>query len=377
MKIGILTYHRSINYGAYLQAYALAKSVQASLEKCNVEIIDYTSSISEKSYLREIFRIQRPKNIIAKYKQYKIMEEALNKMPMSSRKICSDDLEEVFKYLHGYYDVIIVGSDEIWKVDGMRGFPNPYWLNDNLDCIKVSYAASSRNNLCKLTQNQKDYIKESISKFSYIGVRDEATRILLEGIFDNVEININCDPTFMLDMPLDKQSIEMKIKYKYKLDYNKPIIGVMGCDKELTKKIKNIYGDKYNIVSLYVTNKYCDSFWADLDPFEWIVAIGMFKLFITSFFHGTIFSIKNETPFISIEYRKEKAENSKMADLLTKLNLDDRFFMNSDIEESNDTILNKIDELLKGEDIDKIRLILSKEQSKYSDFISNLKKIID
>ena len=41
MKIGILTFHRPINYGAFLQAFALSNQIQRSFPKSEVEIIDY------------------------------------------------------------------------------------------------------------------------------------------------------------------------------------------------------------------------------------------------------------------------------------------------------------------------------------------------
>ena len=48
MKCGIITFHRAINYGGVLQAYALSKS----LEKLGVEaeVIDYYCSYLEKMY---------------------------------------------------------------------------------------------------------------------------------------------------------------------------------------------------------------------------------------------------------------------------------------------------------------------------------------
>ena len=41
MKVGILTYHSSDNYGAFLQSYALATALQETTGH-NVDIIDYT-----------------------------------------------------------------------------------------------------------------------------------------------------------------------------------------------------------------------------------------------------------------------------------------------------------------------------------------------
>lgn len=63
MKIGILTFHRAINYGAVLQAYAL----QRHLENQNVEVdvIDYRSEVIEESY--RLFYYTKTKKILEVY----------------------------------------------------------------------------------------------------------------------------------------------------------------------------------------------------------------------------------------------------------------------------------------------------------------------
>ena len=48
MKIGILTFHRAINYGAVLQCYALQETLKRMGH--NVEVIDYRQPMIEKAY---------------------------------------------------------------------------------------------------------------------------------------------------------------------------------------------------------------------------------------------------------------------------------------------------------------------------------------
>ena len=59
MKIGILTFHRSVNNGAFMQAYALSSEIKKRFPSDEVEIIDFTPpsvvnyySYSLVSYLR-------------------------------------------------------------------------------------------------------------------------------------------------------------------------------------------------------------------------------------------------------------------------------------------------------------------------------------
>lgn len=48
-KVGIITYHRAENFGAFLQCFALQKTIEELGYR--VEVIDYRQSIIEETYL--------------------------------------------------------------------------------------------------------------------------------------------------------------------------------------------------------------------------------------------------------------------------------------------------------------------------------------
>ena len=41
-RIGILTFHRSTNNGAFIQAYSLSRRLEKDFPQCEVEVIDYS-----------------------------------------------------------------------------------------------------------------------------------------------------------------------------------------------------------------------------------------------------------------------------------------------------------------------------------------------
>lgn len=49
VKVGILTYHRSLNYGAVMQAYCLAEEIQKRFPDVSVEIVDYSKPRNRES----------------------------------------------------------------------------------------------------------------------------------------------------------------------------------------------------------------------------------------------------------------------------------------------------------------------------------------
>ena len=40
-RVGILTFHKSINYGAFMQCYSLSQRMQRDFPDCRIEVIDY------------------------------------------------------------------------------------------------------------------------------------------------------------------------------------------------------------------------------------------------------------------------------------------------------------------------------------------------
>ena len=56
MKIGILTFHRPINYGAFLQSYALSNQIKRCFPESTVEIVDYIAPKENRTIYLNILR---------------------------------------------------------------------------------------------------------------------------------------------------------------------------------------------------------------------------------------------------------------------------------------------------------------------------------
>ena len=55
MKIGILTFHRPINYGAFLQSFALSDYLKKIFPNEEFEIVDYIAPKENKNIFLNIF----------------------------------------------------------------------------------------------------------------------------------------------------------------------------------------------------------------------------------------------------------------------------------------------------------------------------------
>ena len=118
-NIGLLTFHKSINYGSVLQAWALTKTIS---KKYNVEVIDYKPNQYE--YLYNLYRswntinnfkynLKRiPLRKAIKNQSYLFKKFREEQLPLSQIEYNSANANKVADY----YNAIVVGSDQVWNL---------------------------------------------------------------------------------------------------------------------------------------------------------------------------------------------------------------------------------------------------------------------
>ena len=378
MRIGILTFHRAINYGAYLQSYALAKAIMEQMKDCNVEIIDYDTKSAQHYYVKNIFKEGKKTGwkIGFQVRKYFSFKKNLKKLPLSNDSCFTDNFSYLINKINGKYDVIVAGSDQIWKLNGFRGFPNAYFLPGNLDGIKISYAASSRSNLNEFDEDTVRKLNELILDFKYIGVRDHQTYKSLKGLNERINIHINCDPVFLYDFKNELIDPEMVLKKKYHFSKNKPIIGFMTHNEKVIELINKKFGNDAVLISLFIPHKLTKNC-SSLSPFEFASIFSGLDYFVTSYFHGLCFAIKNSIPFCALEEKQgESLLTSKMRDLLEEVDLLDNY-KRIDTEEYLDWIIANIEkEISNNEKKDNSRILNNLKETSIS-FFDTLKCIND
>lgn len=315
MRVGILTYHRARNYGAYLQAYGLCLRLNEEPD-ISAEIIDFHMKKEQYLYYKASLK-HRAKLIIKKgfsaYRfeenQKKAFSAALDEMPKSKEYCVSDDIQDFIDFVKGKYDVIISGSDEIWKLDSFRGFPTPYWLPGNLNARKVSYAASSRSDFGILDASQRSMVQNLLNDYSYISVRDEKTKEQIEHLTYN-NVNIMPDPSLIYDYPVNKARGKAIIERYCKT--KKPVALVMTENVHLAKWIKKTLFDQYELISVFHYNRGYINI-SELSPLDWMNLIASVDLVLTSYFHATCFALINDVRFLSFG---TKIKSRKLQELL-------------------------------------------------------------
>lgn len=340
MKIGVLTFHRSFNYGAFMQCFSLVTRLRRDFPDICIEVVDYSSKTAMSGYDKTILNSKPDiaKKLKARNAAFLQCQETL---PLSSKSIVTDNTEEITKFLNLNYDAVIVGSDAVWNWN-VRGFPNVYFLKDYAG-EKFSYAASAHGLIYQHCGDEyRRYLNVAFGDFRYIGVRDITTAKLVHFANPDIEVHHNCDPTMFLDLkdiPCDKVLLEKKMN-NAGVDFSKPLIGVMASDN-IGYEIKKHYGDSVQLVALYAPNKYADIFLYDLTPFEWANVFSYFKVTLTHYFHGTMLSLVNGTPVIPIEFESSfsKKNVTKINDLMNRIGLSEWRHV---IDTTNDNIWKRI-----------------------------------
>ena len=357
MRIGILTFHRSINYGAYMQSLALSREIQKRFPGHETEVIDYTSLAMEKNY-RVRFKprmVRYPLEFFRKIKRKKVFRDSLKYLPLSPTHIVEDDTQRIFEYIRDRYDIVVVGSDAVWNWI-KRGFPNPYLLDIGEGITKLSYAASAFGmDMKHVTEERRKVFGKSLSEFKFIGVRDAYTDNLVHYCAEDIETNFNCDPTTFLDLDYvyerlgtDPDSFKKMIYKRAGIPEDKRIICTMGTNRHLVRKLKAKYRDTHRIVGVFSSTGEEDAFLSDLNPLEWSLIFGLADLTLTNFFHGTLLSIRNSTPVISIDHTDFGVKyKGKLQDALEHMGFSDCFFTLSDaMADDWESVIAKADELL-------------------------------
>lgn len=344
-KIGILTLFKSNNYGTFLQCFSLVNQLKKYSE-LDIEVINCVSLQTEKNMLLSIrdsySKINSFKTLI---RYLKLRKTAVKLLPLSKKSFTGNNHEKAMNFIDKQgYDAIIVGSDELWKVLADYRFPGIYWLDSTVKAKKISYAVSAnRTDFNVFSNTNKDFIHSMLDDFDYLGVRDNTTKNELNKINPNAKFYKNPDPTFMYEF-IETPNLENKVFNKYKVDKNKPIIGITMRDPDMGKAIIERFGQKYEIVSIFRSNPCVKKYICDLDYFEWANIFGLFAGTITDLYHGTIFSLKNSTPFVSVDNSELYTRYpGKIEDLLVDINMQDSYFNVKDANFSLDKMLDKLE----------------------------------
>jgi len=328
MKIGILTLPLINNYGGLLQNYAL----QTYLKRLGHEVITINSVKQISCTQKYRFLLSYIKRSIQKYifKDKKILftnvikqiifenTQSIHTKEFIQKNINAIDVKDkITNELCTQYkfDAFIVGSDQVWR----NNFA-PDILNNFLDfaeaskAIQLAYAASFGVDSWDYSEELTIRINKLIKRFDAISVR-ERSGVDLCAKYLNVDAQCLLDPTMLLSKT---DYIELINATSEKIPDDELLIYVLDWTKDKQKIIDEIASKKK--LNPFEVGKPSKNGYPSVE--SWINGFKNAKFVITDSFHGTVFSILFNIPFITIA--NEGRGLTRFTSLLETFDLTDR-----------------------------------------------------
>lgn len=336
MKIGIVTFHRAINYGAVLQAYALEKFIKNGLCCKNVEIIDYQKQAQKKAYklfrpnnsllsiAQNLYTLLNINSLNAKYRKYRSFVEKY--IDLSSNSY-DDTNTELLSKDSTRYSYLISGSDQIWNVR-MSDFDESYFLAFNNNAEKIAYAPSLGR--LDFTPLEEEYFIRYLKTYNILSVREYQSSEYLKKFYSK-EIPVLMDPVFLLSAKeWNEISIKPNVSEKYILFYS---LGNVAGIRKFVKKLSRETGIK--VVTILKSLRDVFSGFEkrfDAGPQDFLGLISNAEYVVTDSFHAVSFSLiyhRKFWAFSSSESAGERGSWTRIPNLLNIAGLENRI-LNAD-----------------------------------------------
>lgn len=292
-KVGVLTFHRCINYGSYWQARRLVEGLRA--RGLDAVLMDHHSGRVDraewKCALSPLLPARTPPGDVPAYagKARKFFRR-LAELPLSAAFPLETPGESE------PFDIVVVGSDEVWNLQHPWYAGASVFFGDGLSAGRViSYAASFGNH--DAAEPLDRYWAEKLRRFSAIAVRDENSRQL-------VREALQLDPPLVLDpclqFPPPEPSLaagESVLVYGHSFE---PWLA------EAVRAAARRLG--LRLLSIGYRNDWADRQWLDAGPDEFAQAMAGARAVVTNFFHGCVFGLINGKPLLAAPsaYRRNK-----------------------------------------------------------------------
>lgn len=363
MKIAIMTQPLGKNYGGMMQAYALQKALRDLGH--NVTTIDYNNylqpslfnnivRLTYRSLKKLLGRRKAPINLDLKLEY--VLENTHNfiRENISLSESINTEVALINHFEDNNYDVVIVGSDQTWRP---KYSPNIYnyflsFLNKDKKIQKVAYASSFGVDEWEFSKEETEKCSLLASQFDAISVR-ELSGVDLCKKYLSVESECVVDPTLLLS----KEDYIALLGGRYNDGKEEGIFTYVLDRNEAKKHIINDIGNKLNLqpfscqANCSLTSLESKSLNDYKMPAveDWLASFANAKFVITDSFHGVIFSIIFNKPFIAIG--NEGRGLARFKSLLQKFELENRLVLEeSDISEE------LVNEVLHFDKIDKIKI---------------------
>lgn len=310
MRIGILTHPLWDNYGGILQAWALQQVLLRRGHKVETFCITSGRSSLPRMVLIGIKRLflnmKEHGDVPAFYELNKYLHDKKTDSQLLrfiKNNIHLHRIPSAKRIPEDLYDALIVGSDQVWRkkyinnlVCQTNDISDAFFYNIKKDIIRIAYSASFGVDIWEYDKSETKKIKEALSRFSGVSVRE------LSGI-DLLKNNVEYSAVAVLDptMLLGKEDYIKLIKdssFTPNLDAPTVVSYILDKSKFKASLIRDVCSSR-QIKNIELKKDTSDGI--KLSIAEWLYYITNASIVITDSFHGCVFSIIFGKPLIFIK----------------------------------------------------------------------------
>lgn len=295
-KLGILTFHKCINYGSYWQARCLADGLRGRGHE--VELLDHDCHCVRRAEVRCALQPTLPERTPRReLRQYaektRRFVKAIADLPLSKRFSLHEPQAA------GDYDAIVVGSDEVWNFRHPWYGSKPIFFGDGLKTDRlISYAASFGNH--SAWDGMHPGWARKLGRFSAISVRDENSWHLVHNGTSRKAVLV-LDPCLQFAEAIERPDGQEEEPFALVYGHLFP-----AWLKDRVRAWARNRGLK--LVSVGYSNDFADEQRITADPRDFARLMAEAQAVITNFFHGCVFALLNGKPWASApsQYRSIK-----------------------------------------------------------------------
>ena len=335
MRIGVVTLPLHTNYGGILQAYALQRVLQDmgndvvlldSYPQCpQMKPFPLQQFAYIKRILRKIITPHAANSIFYEKEQIIRYFKKEHVRQFYRQHVCHIPFGTGVKLQSTDFDALIVGSDQAWRsiYGGGRIYDRYlYFAKDWQNIKRIVYAASFGTDEWEYTDEQTTECRRLAQLFDAISVREESG-ILLCRKYLGVDASWVLDPTMLVDVRHYMEHIEKAVT-------NYPSSMCFGYILDASEEKEAILSNIATAQGLQLA-----SFQNVDDPDNsnaptveaWLKAFHDAEFVFTDSFHGCVFSILFNKPFVV--YGNQKRGMTRFHSLLAQFGLEDRMVTNS------------------------------------------------
>jgi len=297
-KIGVLTFHKCINYGSYWQARCLVEGLRR--EGFDAELIDHHSDrvarAEARCALQPMLPVRSARDQMHGYAaKIRKFLGACARLPLSP-PVPLERPEEI-----GDYDAIVVGSDEVWNLShpwygGARAF-----YGDGVETPRlIAYAGSFGSYSCHWGLDE--YWTGLLKGFDALSVRDRNSYWLVNGTTGR-EPPLVLDPCLQFADLIDAEPSDGE---PYALVYGHSFPKWL-----VARVIRWAQAHGLRLCSVGYHNDFADEQLLEAGPLEFARLMRGARAVITTYFHGCVFALLNRKPFAAAvtDYRRNKVSD--------------------------------------------------------------------